>query len=330
MKLIGVTINNYKSFGETDNFLFLDDLNVIIGKNGAGKSNILEVLSNINVIGLTNKKCFMPKNINNNSKINIELHYKTYENESFTNGFDGDATVILDSYNNYLLSGDLSKFIENSKRYNTILKNIEELKKKYIVFQNQEKEKKFDKLLEELKCAGTKIYCIYSGVYEDIFGFFRDSNEEKYIEMSKYLGQAISFLKGVYTLFPRFIKIKDNMLKAKYNIQEILRDTFLIGFLATCGINRDELIEQIKSLDRIGRESYEKKINAKIKKCFTYRCNKFYSGEHIELKIAIEQDGIKFMVNIGEGEVQYEEISTGFKWYISMLLQILNIKRFNK
>lgn len=33
MKLKNVTINNYKSFGEEDNSLFIDELNVVIGKN---------------------------------------------------------------------------------------------------------------------------------------------------------------------------------------------------------------------------------------------------------------------------------------------------------
>ena len=39
MKLKNVTINNYKSFGEEDNSLFIDELNVVIGKNESGKSN---------------------------------------------------------------------------------------------------------------------------------------------------------------------------------------------------------------------------------------------------------------------------------------------------
>ena len=59
MKLKDVTIKNYKSFGNNDNFLFLDKLNVIIGKNESGKSNIIDSLSGIDTIGLTDEKYFI-------------------------------------------------------------------------------------------------------------------------------------------------------------------------------------------------------------------------------------------------------------------------------
>jgi recombinational DNA repair ATPase RecF len=47
MKLKSIKIENYKSFGEENNILILDDLNTIIGKNESGKSNLIECMAGI-------------------------------------------------------------------------------------------------------------------------------------------------------------------------------------------------------------------------------------------------------------------------------------------
>ena len=51
MKLNNVKINYYKSFGEDSNNLQVeDDITVIVGKNESGKSNLLQLLSKIDLI----------------------------------------------------------------------------------------------------------------------------------------------------------------------------------------------------------------------------------------------------------------------------------------
>lgn len=48
MKLNNAKISYYKSFGaENNNLQVEDDITVIVGKNECGKSNLLEILSNI-------------------------------------------------------------------------------------------------------------------------------------------------------------------------------------------------------------------------------------------------------------------------------------------
>ena len=91
MKLKNVTINNYKSFGEEDNSLFIDELNVVIGKNESGKSNIIDALANINKISFTDEKYFFPRNRKTNKDINIVLNFETYKNEKTFYGFQGNA-----------------------------------------------------------------------------------------------------------------------------------------------------------------------------------------------------------------------------------------------
>ena len=57
MKLNNVKINYYKSFGEDlDNFQVEDDITVIVGKNESGKSNLLQLLSKVDLLnGMSNE-----------------------------------------------------------------------------------------------------------------------------------------------------------------------------------------------------------------------------------------------------------------------------------
>ena len=55
MKIDKIKINNYKSLGEEDNTLTVDDLNIIVGKNESGKSNIVEAIAGIDLTGMNDK-----------------------------------------------------------------------------------------------------------------------------------------------------------------------------------------------------------------------------------------------------------------------------------
>lgn len=217
MKLKTIKINNYKSFGEEDNVLFIDKLNAIIGKNESGKSNLIDALTNINYIGATDKEYFNNKNVKSSKNLNIILNFETCNTKEFITNFEGNAQITLDSYNNYLLSGDLSKYIENNKEYNEILSSIEKLAKKDIIFQLKDDIIKFNNLVNDLKNAKTKIF-INNNYYRHIIKFLKESNIKDYITLSELIGQAIDFLKNIYVNFPRFIKIENKMLKSTYNV----------------------------------------------------------------------------------------------------------------
>lgn len=66
MKLKSIKINNFKSFGEVDTLLILDDVNTIIGKNESGKSNLIECLSNIDFSNGITESFFAKNNRNYN------------------------------------------------------------------------------------------------------------------------------------------------------------------------------------------------------------------------------------------------------------------------
>lgn len=328
MKLKNVTIKNYKSFGEMDNFLFLDKLNVVIGKNESGKSNIIDCLSGINMIGLTDKKYFFPKNRKNNKEIEIELNFETYDKELSLYGFKGNATITLKSYDEYLLSGDLADFISKNEKFNNILDKIDELKKTGLSFSQQENRNKFSEIVNKLKNASSKIF-VEPTYYDNFIKTLKNSASDIQKEVANLIEEAHNFLENIYIEFPNFVKIEDLMLSSKYDTQRVKQDTLLEQFLSICQINIDELVEKMTSTDTSDIRNYEDDINENIKNNFTNEFNNFYGQENVRIKLAINSKELTLMVDTNKRYLDYDERSNGLKWYISAFIQLQYMEKKN-
>lgn len=328
MKLKNVTIKNYKSFGEMDNFLFLDKLNVVIGKNESGKSNIIDCLSGINMIGLTDKKYFFPKNRKNNKDIEIELNFETYDKELSLYGFKGNATITLKSYDEYLLSGDLADFISSNERFNNILAKIDELKKTGLSFSQQENRNKFSEIVNKLQNANSKIF-VEPTNYDNFIKTLKNSTSDIQKEVANLIEEAHNFLENIYIDFPTFVRIEDLMLKSKYDMEKVKQDSLLEKFLNICDINKDELLIKMNSTDTSDIRNYEDDINENIKNNFTDEFNKFYNQENVKIKLAITEKEITVMVDTNKRYLDYDERSNGLKWYISTFIQLQYMEKQN-
>lgn len=327
MKLVGIKIDNYKSFGEEDNFLFIDRLNGIIGKNESGKSNIIDALANIELIGLRKKAYFLPKNRKTNKDIKVKLDFETYKDEVTFYDFKGKTTVTLEEHNNYVLSGDMSEFISNSKTYNDILEQINELKGG-VSLQQQESRTTFNKMITELNDAHEKIF-VESNVYDNLIGSLKRSNVEKNITIATLLKEATNYLENLYSNFPVFVKIEDQMLNSKYNVQNIENDELLGKFFEICNIDIEELVSKMNSTDITDINNYERDINNNIRTLFTDEFNKFYTQENVKIDITIVPKEIDIMVDTTNRYLNYDERSNGLKWYISAFIQLQYMNKKN-
>ena len=323
MKLKNITINNYKSFGNTDNLLFIDKLNAIIGKNESGKSNIIDCLSGIKTIGSTTQEYFLPRNRKNNNAIQIDLCFETYDNEYELFGFSGTTNITLKSFNEYLLLGEMSNYISNSQEYNTILSKIDELTIG-VSFQQQNNRENINKLIENLKCANSKIF-VNNTSYRSVIQSLKTSNGEKYIKLAKEIEKAITFLSDLYCIFPKFIKIEDLTLNSKYTIETVKTDKLLEKFLSICSININDLIQKMNSTDIADVKNYERNI----KNNFTDKFNDFYSQEYVNIEIAINPKELNILIDTSQSYLKYDERSNGLKWYISAFIQLQYMENQN-
>ncbi len=83
MKLNNVKINYYKSFGEDlNNFQVEDDITVIVGKNESGKSNLLQLLSKVDLLnGISGDDLNKVNRKYSDKKPSIELEFKLDSDE---------------------------------------------------------------------------------------------------------------------------------------------------------------------------------------------------------------------------------------------------------
>ena len=85
MKLNNVKINYYKSFGEDlNNFQVENDITVIVGKNESGKSNLLQLLSKVDLLnGISDEDLNKVNRKYSYKKPSIELEFKLDSDEKY-------------------------------------------------------------------------------------------------------------------------------------------------------------------------------------------------------------------------------------------------------
>lgn len=115
MKICSLTLKNIKSFNEEQTIVFNDTLNIFVGKNGSGKStiiNIIKILTNFPMLKHSNylrtlEKITIIKNQNNNSQpfIGLKVCFFKSDFENFNN--------IYETFQNYKLDKTKIKWFEN-------------------------------------------------------------------------------------------------------------------------------------------------------------------------------------------------------------------------
>ena len=95
MKLKSIKIENFKSFGNDNNLLILEDISTIIGKNESGKSNLIECLSKINLSGIDDRDFFL--NINKYTKLKPKIGIVLIPSEEEKNKLKGETLLTINN-----------------------------------------------------------------------------------------------------------------------------------------------------------------------------------------------------------------------------------------
>ena len=107
MRLQSITINNYRSFGESDNTLQVNPgVTTIIGMNGSGKSNLIDAISQINPIHGSNTQNWQRyRNIVTDNPVGLSVKLLPLEEEN-SDIFDQKVTEIsITETTGYTISG---------------------------------------------------------------------------------------------------------------------------------------------------------------------------------------------------------------------------------
>ena len=260
MKLISIKLKNFRNYDSID-FIFNDKLNIIIGNNAQGKTNILEAIYYLSIT-----KSFLSVNDKNCIKFS-EVFSRIDSQIIYSNNIKNKLTVIINENGKKLLLNDneIKKHSDFIGILKTIIYNPDNIKlikdapvnrRKFLNIEISQLYSKYINLLNEfniiLKQRNEYLKCIKIGNNNKIY--FEILNE-KYVNLScdiykyriqfidkinKYIGKIYKKISGYSGLYINYIPnievdnielLKNNLIdKLNKNYErEILYGNTLIG-----------------------------------------------------------------------------------------------------
>ncbi|MCY1152616.1 MAG: AAA family ATPase [Sphaerochaetaceae bacterium] len=329
MIIKSIQINNYKSIGMEQNKLILSEtLTPLIGKNGSGKSNIINALSEIDLKNKMNK-AFIDINLNRINYQEDPISYliilaPTY-NEKQNFKIEDNTTIFINK-DEYKIEGSLLNYFDSTIK-NKLNQFLEDLDKNPFNIP--------DKQLVAYKEKIKKI---------DNFDLFKIQNLLQYIEKSfskypiftEYTANFKKIQKSVLNIFsmlPDFVFInKEKKLNSEYNLQAIKdeltipkssNDSLLKNLLQLITYDETKFIDLVTTYGSAISMGKKKKINNKIDDCINKPFSKFYKNENIKLELEVIRGKINFMIS-GNDEIliPLSEKSAGLQWYLNTFIYL--------
>lgn len=332
MKVKSIKIQNYKSFGEENNILQLDDLNTIIGKNESGKSNLIDCLGGLDFTGHINQFYFKNFNKNTGNYPIIYVVLSPYKSEKTIYKSCNDTLLTIKDMFNISIDGGISEIIKKNKDFQNNREKMNELSNNvsYNNFNDENTRKNYNQIISMINNAEEKVFIDYTYI-RDITE--KINNNGKNEEFSKYLQKCLEYLRKINKLFPSFIKLEDISLKSKYTKQYLddsSKPKTMLKHLLNC-INMDfnDVMAYWNISSEADKANFKEDINEKISFVMD-EFNKFYKQENVQMMITFENDSLNFVVRTTKKYIDFEERSNGLKWYLNMYLQLLSkIKKYD-
>lgn len=333
MRVTGIKIDNFKSFGDKNNLIRFDSEDTIglIGKNESGKSNTLLALKDIKFFDnsmrqdlfskinrLTNKEIKISINILFENKDIKEEYMGLTNRESRIEFFVKDASLYtcFDGFLKDVICSDtelknLSNEICNMPATNQAQANI-----------FKDKVKNYDTTF--IKFTNYESILSLNENRKNVLNKFKENINQKYDYFKSILPSIIYFE-------------NDMVLKNRYSIEDIRKNNDTKGLemlLQAIEYPKNELIELLTTADSAVRKQLEIKLNKKLEN-FNIEFNNYYKTNQINLLFDMNNGIINFVVEDdiledGTSVTNLSERSDGLKWYISMFLQLYSSKKTHK
>lgn len=352
MKINKICVQDYRSLGDCTAIGFASNIAVLVGRNEAGKSNVIDALSNVrffedmgaDVIPMTDRN-----RIRNNScvRVSVDLEYD-----------DGDIA---------LLNGVGEVPSEERKLCLLLLRDATTLRlsldglfcgvlrRDSVMREVALEAEKLQKFYESMKHSnGSEATAFYDGLRGREVIYVRNARKtllewgihnvlphvqdkamrEKYSVM---LDKLVSALERLYTEFrkisPVFYKFEDSCeLHSEYRLEELerprdFRKDNLVGldrYLGAINLTRDDLISAFKEQNSSLRQKQKNKFIFRTeKKLEEFNLSYMRNEAEIRLLPSIEGDCLTFSVVSDrlEESVLLRERSAGLRWYLNAFFE---------
>lgn len=328
MKVNMFKINNYKSIGKEKNILTMDNINIVVGKNESGKSNVVEALSGIDLTGIEEKGYFERKNkMDLTSPISIELELQPYKSELKKDKKLSKMRVFINSYNDIKYEGGFSDSIANNKDFNTARNTVLDIvENNTISWQDEKNRNKFNELIESIKNAEKKVFINFSYI-DDLITRLKNSQYSFKEELTENLKVCKNILLSYHDYLPNFFFIDDYSLKSDYTKEELKKDNTpeiitLEKMLVAANINFDEFVSYWDNTDNAIKKQMEKRFNASLKSNLVDKFNEFYTQEQVSVEFDFHESSVSLLFDTTGTYMSYDERSQGLKWYFNTFIKM--------
>jgi len=341
MRIKCAHIKNYKSISEEQKMYFSDRINVIIGKNESGKTNILDLFTDINLLTGLGANKIIKKNIsyeNEEFRVKIEIEYSSKEVRDLKLESATSYFTISDSFKNYCqIEGCISSYF-NTDKFNELMKELSLLIEE---IHNANKDTNSRKIIIDTKTyfnnfkSQTKPY--YKQKLNNIDVFIKSNPNQKKV-WDELRMDIEEYIEKIYGTLPRFHKFQNNELKTSYTMnadffnKKTGWDPAIIQLINSTNIplsdweyasykkpgtqNEYNAIERIRaSIDNISNEFNEY----------------FNIGSEITFRPSFSNSKFNLYTKSNEPYfVPFSERSQGLKWYFSLFIELKTLNLLDK
>ena len=352
MKINKISVCDYRSLGDCTTIGFASNISVLVGRNEAGKSNVIDALSKVrffedmgsDVIPLSDRN-----RIRNYYciRVCVELEYDDSdialldgvgevpdEERKFCILLLRDATTLRLN-----LGGLFTGILKRDLVMQEIAPDAEKLKKFYETGKNwsgPEATAFYDGLRGReviYVCNVRKTFCEW-GV-NHVLPHVRDENERKrYKAMLEKLTSALERLYGEFRkVSPVFYKFEDACeLHSEYRLEELeypqnYRADNLVGldrYLGAIGLTRKDLIQTFKEKNESLRQKQKNKFTFRTENALK-KFNLSYMDNQANVRLIPSIEGAMLTFSVVsddlEESVLLRERSTGLRWYLNAFLE---------
>ena len=335
MRILGVKINNYKSFSDKNNILRFDSENTLglIGKNESGKSNTLLALKDLLFFdSKLNLNIFNDYNRLINKPVSISLEFEFDKNDldftkygvkslkSVISFRKEDGSIYMD------FNGCLSEIIKSDVQ---LKEYAEEVKKMGVKNHSDKNCEIFKNKISNYDSTFIKVdsgnnFLSMSPSQQKIYNEFKEKIKI-YYEMFNYM-------------LPKIICFSNDMiLKNRYTYDNITKKEDISGLsllLSALDFSEVDLKEWLTTSDGALKQKHYTKFKSKIDN-LNSDFQSYYKTNKIELLFNVDSRVIEFSVrddlnDDGTSITNFSERSDGLKWYLSLFIKLYSTKKIYK
>lgn len=306
-------------------------ITTIIGKNESGKSNVLEGLSRISLLG-DMQNAFNADSINRNNGTSANIEYtivlKPTQEEKNSLNIQRDTLIKIEK-DSYIATGSILEYYNDHIRQSTDTL-ISVLGQNPYQLRDQDLTN-YRTYINALQQTDSLHICRINMAFSFFKARLSNVNQENRTAVSSALADAKSKWEILVSILPTFFyRNTDKTLKTQYKLEEVEKElanptsypnSLLADFVNLIGVSNTDFITAVHSGITGMKTTIRKRINKNVESTINKNFQSFYTAESISLNVDFNSNVVSFSVQSDGGEtLLLSERSNGLRWYLNTFI----------